>query len=187
MIKRMRSDVKYVFFGVLIFALAMGFTFSNYKPANAAGQENPLVGFHYALDIQGMVKGYFTAAYNIGSENEVAEQKVMGERGKQVATKAQVLGRLKFSDVTLKRGITSNIDLPKWRQMVERGEIANARRDGVIIMYDQTLKEVARWNVTRAWPSKLIYNPVDASATSSSSGMAIESVTITVDSIQRVK
>jgi phage tail-like protein len=185
MIKRMKSDVKYVVFGVLIFALAMGFTLANYESANAAGLEAPLVGFSYALDVQGMVTGFFSEANNFGSENEVVEQKVVDSKGKETVRKLP--GRLKWLDVTLKRGITSNMDLAKWRQMVERGNIAGARKDGSIVMYDKTMKEVARWNFERAWPSKLIFNPVAVSATSLSGGMAIESITISAELITRVK
>lgn len=66
------------------------------------GREDPIVGFYFALDIQGVVKGYFTEVSGIGSETEVAEQKVVNEKGIQVVLK--VPGRLKWGDVTLKRG-----------------------------------------------------------------------------------
>lgn len=181
----MKSDVKYVVFGVLIFALAMGFTFANYKPAKAAGMENPLVGFRFVLDIQGVGKGFFSEAYNIGSEHEVIEHKVVNSKGKETVTKMP--GRLKWFDVTLKRGITTNNDLQIWRQQVLEGRVDISRRDGSIIMYDQSLKEVARWNFTRGWPSKFVSNPVDASGMNPSGVVGIESVTLTLESIQRVK
>jgi hypothetical protein len=47
------------------------------------------------------------------------------------------------------------------------------------------MKEVARWNFKRAWPSKFICNPVDASAVTGVTG--IESVTVSFEWIQRVK
>ena len=185
MIKKMKIDVKFVVLGVLIFALAMGFTFAKCEPAQAVGKEDPLVSFHFALDIQGVVQGYFTEAYNIGSENEVVEHKGVDSRGKEIVMK--IPGRLKLSDVTLKRGITSNMDLAKWRQQVVDGKVDSARKDGSIVMYDQTMREVARWNFLRGWPSKFICNPVDASGMSPSVVVGIESVTITLESIQRVK
>jgi phage tail-like protein len=39
--------------------------------------------------------------------------------------------------------------------MVEDGKVKDARRNGSIIMYDQELKEQARWNFLQAWPSKI--------------------------------
>ena len=185
MSKKMKRDLKYAGFGVLIFALAVGFTYINYRPANAAGPESPLVGFSYALDIQGAVKGFFTEAYNIGSDHELIEQKVVSTKGKEEVRK--IPGRFKISDIILKRGITNNMDLWTWRQEVVDGKVNSVRRDGSLIMFDKSLKEVARWNFLRAWPNKLICNPVDASATSPGGGMAIEQVNISVEWIKRVK
>jgi phage tail-like protein len=114
--------------------------------------ENPLVGFHFAVDIQGVVKGYFTECSGLGSEHEIIEHKVVTEKGQEVVMKLP--GRLKWENIVLKRGITSSMDLWDWRKMVEDGNVEDARRDGSIIMFDQQLKEVARWNFERAWPSK---------------------------------
>jgi len=117
------------------------------------GRDDPLVGFHFALDIQGQVAGYFTEVSGIGSETEVIEQKVVNEKG--VETVLKIPGRLKWGDITLKRGVTNNLQLWDWRKKVEDGKVKDARRNGSIIMYDQELKEQARWNFLQAWPSKI--------------------------------
>jgi phage tail-like protein len=117
------------------------------------GRQDPLVGFHFSLEIQDQVAGYFTECSGIGSENEVIEHKVVNKKGIEVVMK--IPGRLKWGDITLKRGITANMDLWKWRKMVEDGEVKGARKNGSIVMYDQMLQEVARWNFENAWPSKL--------------------------------
>ena len=195
--KKTKRDLKYVGFGSLIFVLVMGFAFAYYTSAKAQGQllqrapttvPQVQVGTHYGLDIQGVVAGFFSEAYNIGSENEIVEQKTVQQtpRGNQSVV-IKIPGKLKFSDITLKRGTTNNMDLWKWRQEVVNGAVNSARRDGSLVMYDSTLKEIARWNFLRAWPSKLIGNPVDASATSPSGSMAIESVTIVVEWLERKK
>jgi phage tail-like protein len=57
--------------------------------------------------------------------------------------------------MTFKRGITSNMDIWTWRKQVEEGDVLGARKNGSVIMYDQTGKEVARWNFENAWPSKV--------------------------------
>jgi phage tail-like protein len=117
------------------------------------GRQDPLVGFHFSLEIQDQVAGYFTECSGIGSENEVIEHKVVNKKGVEVVMK--IPGRLKWGDITLKRGITASMDLWKWRKMVEDGEVKSARKNGSIVMYDQMLQEVARWNFENAWPSKL--------------------------------
>src|SRR4030065_1808968 len=112
--------------------------------------ENPLVGFHFAIDIQGVIKGFFTECSGLGSEHEVIDHKVVNEKGQEVVLK--VPGRLKWENITLKRGITSNMDIWKWRKQVEDGDVEGARHDGSIIMFDEHLKEGARWDFERAWP-----------------------------------
>jgi phage tail-like protein len=81
---------------------------------DAADREDPLLGFNFQLDISGKISGYFTEVSGIGSENEVIEQKVVNASGVEVILK--IPGRLKWTEVTFKRGITSNTDLWKWRQ-----------------------------------------------------------------------
>jgi phage tail-like protein len=113
---------------------------------------NPLTSFHYAVEVQGVVKGLFTECSGLGSEHEVIEHKVV-EDGKQFIMK--IPGRLKWENITLKRGITDNQDIWKWRKQVEDGDVENARKSGSISMLDQQLKPVARWDFDRAWPVKV--------------------------------
>jgi hypothetical protein len=38
-------------------------------------REDPLIGFHFALDVQGEIAGYFTEVSGIGSETEVERRR----------------------------------------------------------------------------------------------------------------
>src|SRR5215212_3909040 len=109
-----------------------------------AEREDPLIGFHFGVDISGVITGYFTECSGLGSEHDVIEQKVVTEKGQEVVIKQP--GRLKWENITLKRGLTSSMDIWAWRKQVEDGKVKDARKDGSIVMYDQNLKEVARWN-----------------------------------------
>jgi phage tail-like protein len=146
-----------------------------------AGREDPLVGFHFAIEIQGAVTGYFTECAGIGSEHEIIEHKVVTEGGQEVVMK--IPGRLKWEDITLKRGITSNMDIWGWRKDVEDGNVESARRDGSIIMYDQHLAPVARWDFEKAWPVK-VSGPQPKS---DSNEIGIEELKITHEYIKRVQ
>lgn len=117
------------------------------------GREDPLIAFHFAVEIQGVVSGYFTEVSGIGSESEIAEQKVVSEKGVEVVLK--VPGRLKWGDITLKRGITTNMDIWTWRKMVEDGDVEGARKNGTITMFDQKLQAAAKWTFKNAWPQKV--------------------------------
>jgi len=144
-------------------------------------EELPLVGFHFAIDISGVITGYFTECSGLGSEHEVIEHKVVTEKGTEVVMK--IPGRLKWDNITLKRGITRNMDIWKWRKEVESGNVDSARRDGSVVMFDQQLTEVARWNFLRAWPVKV----TGPQPKSDSNEIGVEELTIAHEYIERVK
>jgi phage tail-like protein len=143
-------------------------------------EENPLVGFHFSVEVQGVVRGFFTECSGLGSEHEVIEHKVVTEQGQEVVMK--IPGRLKWENITLKRGITSAMDIWDWRKQVEDGNVADARHDGSITMYDQELNPVARWEFQNAWPVKVTGPQPKAD----SNEIGIEELTIAHEYISRV-
>lgn len=146
-----------------------------------ASDGDPLVAFNFAIEIQGVLTGFFTEVSGLGSETEIIEHKIVGEKGLEIVRK--IPGRLKWGDITCKRGITKNMDMWNWRKQVEDGHVDQARRDGSVIMYDQEGSEVARWNFERGWPSK-ISGP---SVKSDGNEVGIEELTIVHEYIRRVK
>jgi phage tail-like protein len=146
-----------------------------------AEREDPLVGFHFGIDMGGVVKGYFTECSGLGSEHDVIEHKVVTEKGQEVVLKLP--GRLKWQNIVLKRGITKNMDIWDWRKKVEDGDVDGARRNGSVVMYDQELKEVARWNFERAWPLKV----AGPQPKSDSNEIGVEELTVVYEYIKRVK
>ncbi len=142
-------------------------------------RKDPLVGFHYAIEVEGQVSGYFTECSGIGSEHEVIEHKVVDAKGREHIMK--IPGRLKWENITLKRGITDNMDIWNWRDMVVQGKVDDARRNGSIVMFDQSLSEVARWNFENAWPVKVSGPTVKAD----SNEFGVEELVITHEGLYR--
>ena len=143
------------------------------------GSEDPLVSFNFTLEISNVISGFFTEVSGLGSETEIIEHKVVTERGTEVVKK--IPGRLKWQDITLKRGITSNMDIWEWRKMVEDGDVGSARKSGSVVMYDQRGIEVARWNFENAWPVKV----TGPSVKSDDNSVGVEEVTIAHEYIAR--
>jgi len=141
---------------------------------------DPLVAFNFAIEVSGVVDGYFTEASGLGSEHEVVEHKVIGPNGQEIVKK--IPGRLKWGEITLKRGITANLDFWDWRKQVEDGKVKDARRNGSIMMYDQDGAEIARWNFDNGWPSKV----TGPSVSTTSNEVGIEEMTIVHEGIRRV-
>lgn len=143
------------------------------------GRTDPLVSFHFGVDLGGKAIGYFTECSGLGSETEIIEQKVVSENGQEVILKLP--GRLKWENVVLKRGITEALDIWDWRQEVIDGGVDAARMNGSIVMYDQEGGEVARWNFENGWPSKVTGPQPKAD----SNEIGIEELTITHEYITR--
>ena len=122
--------------------------------AKSSGRESdPLIGFQFQLDLAGQVAGYFTEVSGIGSENEVVEHKIVDKDGKETIQK--IPGRLKWENVVLKRGITDTLDMWDWRKTVEEGNMADARKNCSIKMYDRNYTLAAQWDLINTWPSKI--------------------------------
>ena len=149
--------------------------------ANDAVSGDPLVGFHFGVEFQGVISGYFTEVSGLGSEHEIIEHKIVSPEGREITRK--IPGRLKWGDITLKRGLTASMDFWEWRKQVEDGKVAEARRNGSVLMFDETFAEVARWNFENAWPSK-ISGPAPKS---DSNEIGIEEIVLVCEYTERIK
>jgi len=150
--------------------------------AKASGRESdPLIGFMFAIELQGTVTGYFSEVSGIGSENEIIEHKVVTENGQELVQK--IPGRLKWQDVTLKRGITDNLEIWEWRDLVVAGKMKDARKNCSIIMFDRNYEPAARWDFINAWPSKVTGPGVKAD----SNEFSVEEMVLVHEGMKRVK
>jgi len=144
-------------------------------------QPDPLVSAFFSIDFGGKIKGAFREVTGLGSETEVVEEKSSGPEGKLVLKK--IPGRMKYTNIMLKRGITATMDMWTWRKLVEKGDIVGARLNGSIVMHAQDGTAMARWNLINAWPSKL--NGPSANATNNEIG--IEELEIVHEGYERVQ
>ena len=141
--------------------------------------EDPLLGFNFMLELEGAIAGYFTECSGIGSEHEITEHKVVDNQGHEIVRK--IPGRLKFQDVTLKRGITSNMEIWEWRQDVVDGDMRGARKNCTISMLDREYKQVAIWHFLNSFPSKV----TGPSLKSDDNSFGVEEVTIVHEGMHR--
>ena len=143
------------------------------------GRTDPLVSYHFHVEIDGITQAQFKECSGLGSSSDIVEYK---ESVKGATVYRKQPGALKWNDITLKRGISDVMELWAWRKQIEQGKIAEARKNGSIVLYDQADKEIARWNFKDGWPSKLSGPSVKAD----SSDVAIEELTITHEGMERV-
>jgi hypothetical protein len=84
--------------------------------------------------------------------------------------------------VVLKRGMTRNLELNAWHELVILGDVAAARKNAVLTIYDAESKPVARYHLENAWPAKIEIGALKAGA----SEVLMETVTIVCEHLQRV-
>jgi phage tail-like protein len=143
--------------------------------------QDPLLGFNFMLQLEKAIAGYFTECGGIGSEHEIVEHKVVDEAGHEVIRK--IPGRLKWTDVTLKRGITQDMQIWEWRQDAVKGDMKTARKNCTITMLDRMYTPVAIWHFYNAWPSKV----TGPNLKSDSNEFGVEEVTIVHEGMWREK
>ncbi len=142
-------------------------------------KSDPVVGSVFFLDVPDIGQGYFSEASGFGSESEVVEHKAVDSKGMPVIQK--IPGRVKWDNITLRRGITSDMALWQWRQKVIQGDIQGARKNGSVVLLDREFKEVARFNFVNGWP--VSYKGADLKA--DDNGVVIEEVSIAHEGLER--
>lgn len=133
--------------------------------------------FQFVLERDGTVFGSFSEVSGLGSEHEVVEYR---EGGDDTGVVRKIPGQLKYPEITLKRGITSDLAVWEWRSQVEN-DFASARSQLTIRMLDPNGHERAVWHLENAWPSK-VTGPM---AKSDSNEIGVEEVTIVHEFLER--
>lgn len=143
--------------------------------------QDPVMNTTYALECQGAtpIQAYFTDMWGIGSENEIVEQKVIDDRGQELVRK--IPGRLRWTPVTLRRGLTQDTSVSTWRTLVETGKVAESRANCTLTMFAQDMTPLVSWDLENAWPSKLVVPAPD----DTTEGVAIEELVIVHEGMHR--
>jgi phage tail-like protein len=141
-------------------------------------RQDPLRNYRFRLEIDGIQAGGFSEAFIEPTTTEVIEYR----EGSDPSHVRKLPGLTKFGNVTLKRGVSASLELSNWHLQVVRGQIASARRNVIIVVLDEAGQDVARFQVSDAWPTK--YDPGDLNATGNE--VFIESLELANEGIERV-
>ena len=147
----------------------------------AQAERDPLIGARFALDVDGLGVAWFSQASGFNNNHEVVDHKAVDSSGREVIQK--IPGGLTWDDITLSRGISDSMDLWEWRQKVIDGKVTEARANGSVIMYNQAMEEVVRFNFINGWPSS--WKGPDVSA--EDNAVAVEEITIAHEGLVRKK
>jgi len=136
---------------------------------------DPYGGYNFIVEIDGITQAGFQEVSGLDASTDATDYR----EGTDPNHARKLPGLNKFSAITLKRGITDSDELWKWRTTVIDGK--TIRKNGSIILLDNTGKERLRWNFFNAWPSKWTGPSLNASSTA----VAVESLEITHEEVKK--
>ena len=122
----------------------------------------------------------FAEVSGLASEVDVVELKENTPDGKLVIHKAP--GAVKPPTITLKRAKNSSKALWQWHKDVLDGNLAGSRKNGSVILKSFDGSEVARYNFTNAWISKITTGTLKAGANE----VLMEEASLVCESFERV-
>jgi phage tail-like protein len=137
---------------------------------------DPYRAYNFKLLIQGVTEGHFTQCAGLG----VKVHAIPYREGGAGAAVRRLPGPVEYGDVTLRYGLSASRELWAWFMSVVRGQVE--RKNVSVVLLDQDgVTEVMRWNLINAWPCEWRGAPLDAM----SREVAIETLTLVFEALER--
>lgn len=142
-------------------------------------REDPYAAYNFLVIVTNVsddgvsVSGSFTEASGLELEVPPIEYRT----GSEDITVRKIPGLKKFTNITLKRGVTGHVGFWNWVKEALDGRVR--RTSGSIVMLDENRQETMRWNFDRAWPTK--YTGPSFNATKNE--IAMETLVLAVESL----
>ena len=144
---------------------------------NAGTRNDPYTAGNFLVEIDGISSTAFSEVSGLELSIDVVDYR----EGNATGNNARKLPGLdRYSDVTLKRGLTQDASLWNWIKQVADGDISRATVS--IVLLDQADNPVVRWRLRNAWPRKWTGPVLNAK----SSEVAIESLEIAHEGLELV-
>ena len=140
-----------------------------------AGRVDPFKNSRFLVEIDGIVQAGFSDCTGLGSHVDPVEYREGGDPN----TVRKLPGKVSYPDITLKWGITNSRELYDWHFAAVSGQVQ--RKNGSVILLDDTGAEQVRWNFFNAWPSKWD----GASFSAKGNDVAIDSLTVSCERVER--
>ncbi|MEA2176337.1 MAG: hypothetical protein QOD00_3929 [Blastocatellia bacterium] len=140
-------------------------------------RNDPFRSYNFLVELDGISQASFQECSGLDTSTDVIDYR----QGNDPQHARKLAGLNKYTPITLRRGITDSDELWKWRQTAIDGN--PERKNGSIVLLDQTGKEQLRWNFIAAWPSKW----TGPSFNAATSAVAIEALEITHEELRKAK
>lgn len=136
---------------------------------------DPYGAYHFLIEIDGVETAAFSDVSGLGAEIDVVEYREGSDKGGI----RKLPGLTRYTNVSLKRGVTRSQELWDWFNETSQGN--GDRRSVAIILLDESRQPALRWELTNAWPCQFKVGALDAS----SSDIAIETLELAYEGLDR--
>ena len=137
---------------------------------------DPYASFNFQLEIDGITRAGFSECTGLNAEANVIEYR----EGNESLTTRKLHGLLKFGNLTLKWGVSQDLELFNWFKTVMDGDI-DRKQTMSIVLLDEQRNESVRWNILNAWPSKYVVPDLKANANE----IAFETIELCHEGVER--
>jgi phage tail-like protein len=144
--------------------------------AGTGDRKDPFRGYNFKVEIDGISRNGFRECSGLDATSDPVEYREGNEKS---FTPRKLPALTKYSNITLKWGITDDNSLWEWRKKVIDGK--TERKNGSVVLMDEAGEEKIRWNFVNAWPNK--YTAPTFNATSND--VAIETLEIAHEGVTK--
>jgi phage tail-like protein len=136
-------------------------------------RQDPLTNHAFVVEIDGLAEIGFNEVTGLAAQVDVIEYRVGSDGGTR-----KLPGRVRFANVTMKRGFTGSCELFDWWTSVLQGGVQ--RRSVSVTLLDETGVRAARYLLREAFPVKYEGPDLDADGNE----VAIETIELAHEGLQ---
>jgi len=137
-------------------------------------RRDPFRSFNFKVEIDGITRAGFRECSGLDASQDPIEYR----EGTDALTQRKMPGLTKYSNITLKWGMSDDTELWDWRKKAIAGKVE--RKNGSIVLLDESGEEKLRWNFREAWAIKWTGPSFNATGNE----VAIETLEITHEGLE---
>lgn len=136
---------------------------------------NPYRVYNFRIELDGIDRGGFRECSGLDASQDPIEYR----EGTDSLTPRKLPGMNKYSNISLKWGMTDDAQLWDWRKQAIDGKVE--RKNGSIVLLNDAGEEKLRWNFIAGWPTKWTGPSFNATGTE----VAIETLEIAHEGLEK--
>ena len=140
--------------------------------ASTRERKDPFRGFKFRIEVGGITRAGFREA-------SVAQHPIESFEDPAKLAALKLPSHKRDLVITLRQGVTDDVELWAWRKKSVEGTVE--RKNGSIVLVDDTGKEKVRWNFVKGWPTKWTGPSVNAAGNE----VAIETLEIAHEGLEK--